>query len=335
MKKQNKKYKAVVIGCGKIGIGAGIRSEEIKSITHAGVYQNHPRIILKGLIDINPKKLKIASQYFPKVPLFNSIEEMFKSIKPDIISVATQPDLHLKHVKIATYHKTKAIFCEKPITESLKEAREMIRICKKNKSLLFIGHQRRFDSLLRKWRDKLKKGLIGDVFQGNCYYYNGLFNGGTHNVDLLRFFLGEVNWVKAIVNEKTSWSKKDKNVDALIVFKNDTRIFFQSLTKNYGFIDFYFYGTKGRLAIKNFGLEVEHRRLIKNKYYKGFYQLSNERKIEGRPRSLMKGVIDHLVACLDNCDKPIGTGEDGLAALKIIFALKKSAENNGKLIRIQ
>jgi len=333
--KKNKKYKAALIGCGKIGIEVGRYRKEVQPATHAGAFQIHPQIELVGFVDIDQKRLKIAAKNFPGVPLFSSAEAMLKKQKPDIISIATQPDSHPKLVKLAAQYKTKAILCEKPIALSLKEAKEMIRICKENNSLLFINHSRHFDYLLRKWRDKIKKGLIGHIYQGNFYYYNGLFNNGTHNIDLLRFFLGDVDWVRAITNERTSWNKKDKNVDAQVAFKSGAMVFLQSLPKNYGFLDLYFYGTKGRFAIKNLGYQVEYRKLIKNKYYKGYYQLSDLVTKEGKLRSYMKAVINHLVACLDKRERPISTGKDGLAALRVLFALRESAKNNGKVIKIK
>lgn len=330
----NKKYKATVIGCGWIGAGKKDYSKVIQPATHAGAYKSHPKIELAGLVDINPKKLNIARKHFPGIPSFNSAKEMFKKIKPDIVSIATPTNSHSQLVQLAAQFKTKAIVCEKPISDSLKEAKKMIKACQNNKSLLFINHQRRFDPLIRKWRDKIKKGLIGDILQGTCYYYNGLFNNGTHIIDLLRFFWGEINWVRAVTNLETSSLKEDKNVDALIGLGNNARVTMQSLSKNYGFANFYFYGTKGRVALKNLGYEIEYRKLMKNKYYKNRYQLSKPIKQIDKMRSFMRPMANNVVNCLERKEQPISKGKDGLAALKILLALRKSAKNNGILIKL-
>lgn len=331
---KNKIYKAVVIGCGRIGAEKGNYKKDVQPGTHAGAYDINPRIELAGLTDIDKKRLRVAEKYFPGVPLFDSAQDMFKKIRPDIVSIATNPDSHALLVKLAAMYKTPAIVCEKPIAETIKQAKEMIRVCKKNKCLLFINHLRRFDPLLWKWRIKIKKNLIGDIIQGNCYYYNGLFNNGTHSIDLLRFFLGKIDWVKAVTNIKTSWDKRDKNVDALISFKNGAQIVMQSLPQNYGFFNFYFYGTKGYFALKNLGYEIEYRKLIKNRYFRGYYQLSDKAEQEGGIRSFMKAMASHVVFCLDNQKKPLSTGEDGLAVLNVLFALRKSAEKDGKIIKL-
>ena len=329
-----KKYKAAVIGCGKMGAEEWNFSKELYPETHAASYKNHPRTDLSALVDIDQKKLENAGKYFPEVALFNSAKEMLEKIKPDIVSIAATSDSHASLVELAAEYKVPAILCEKPIAESIKQAEKMIEICKKNNSLLFINHQRRFDPLLQKWQVKIKNGLIGKVIQANCYYYNGLLNSGTHVIDLLRFFLGDIDWVKGFVNTKTSWKKNDDNIDALIKFKAGTVATLQTLPKNYGLSDFHFYGEKGYFAIKNLGYEIEYRKLIESKYCKGFYQLSENIKKEGGARSLMSSVVGHIVFCLDGRTKPASRGEDGLAALKIIFALRQSAKKQGKTIKL-
>jgi len=331
---KNKKYKAAVIGCGRVGAEEWNYSKELQPETHAACYKNNPNVELAGLVDINYKKLENAGKYFPNVALFNSAEEMFEKIKPNIVSISTDSDSHASLVKLAAKYKTSAILCEKPIAQSIKQAEEMIKICKKNKSLLFINHQRRFDPLLQQWQAKIKNGLIGKIVQVNCYYYNGLLNSGTHVIDLLRFFLGEVDWVKGFINKETSWKKDDDNIDALIKFKNGTLATLQTLPKNYGLSDYHFYGQKGYFAIKNLGYEIEYKKSIENKYCKGFYQLSDNAEKQGKPRSLVSSVIKHIISCLDQTTKPVGSGEDGLAALKVIFALRESAKKQGKIIKL-
>ncbi len=334
-KNNQKKYSLVVIGSGKIAVEVENYSKLTQPATHAGAFQNHPKIDLKGFVDIDKKRLYRTQKYFPGTTLFLSAEKMFQTIKPDVVSVATYPDSHLELIRLAAKYKVKGIVCEKPITETIKDAEEIIRICKKNKIILLVNHMRRFDPLIREWHEKVKAGLIGEIIQGTCYYYNGLLNNGTHSIDLLRFFIGEVDWVMGISNKKTSISKKDGNIDGMIGFKNGARVMVQSLPKNYGFLNFYFYGTKGRFLIKNAGYTIQLCNLVENKNYKDYFELSRPVIEEGKIRSFMAPMAEHLVRCLDGKEKPLNTGEDGLAALKVVESLRKSARNNGKIIKIK
>lgn len=333
----NKIYKAAVIGCGKIGVEAGNYQKEVQPATHAGAYKAHPRIKLAGFADIDPKRLKAAARNFPGVPLFKSADELLKEIQPDIVSISTQPDSHLELVKLAAKHNTKAIVCEKPIAKTLEEAKEIIKECKKSGSLLFVNHTRRFGPLFRKVRKEIQEGKFGRIYQITYYYYNGIFNNGTHLIDLLRFFFGEIDWVIAVENKKTinHKLKDDINVDGLVHFKNGAVAALQSLPPNYGFSEIYILGEKGGIFFKDLGYRVEERKLVKNKYFKGYYQLSFQIKTYGKVRGYMISMADHVVKCLDSKEKPVSTGKDGLAALKILFAIKKSAENSGRRITIK
>jgi predicted dehydrogenase len=312
-----KKYKAVVIGCGRIGAAEWRYPKNIKHSTHAAAFRYHPKIKLSGLCDIDPKKLKFAERFFPGVPLYLSAKKMLKEVKPDIVSVATRPDTHFKFVKMAANFRARSIICEKPISDSLQKAESMVRIYKEKKRLLFVAHLRHFDPLIGKWQRKVKKGILGKISQANCIYHNGFFNNGTHMVDILRWFLGKAEKVIGVYNPLTSNPKKDKNIDDTIFFKSGARAVLQSVPEKNGLTEWYFYGKKGNLAIRKLGFEIN---------YNNFKT--------GKPRSLMAPMVSHIISCLEGKERPLSTGRDGLAVLEILFAIQKSANNKGKIIKI-
>ncbi|MEK7124675.1 MAG: Gfo/Idh/MocA family oxidoreductase [Patescibacteria group bacterium] len=334
-KNRNKKYTVAIIGCGKIAVEVENYSRPTQPATHAGAFHANYRTEIVGFCDINEQQLARAAKFFPGVPTYASAELMLKELKPDIVSIATQAPQHYDMVKLAVKYKAKGIVCEKPIADTLKKAKEMVDIVKKSRVKLIVNHMRRYDSLIQKWQKKIKEGLIGDVLQVSCYYYNGLLNNGTHIIDLLRFFLGEVEWVRGNLNERTSWIENDKNIDSVLRFKNGAMATLQTLPKNYGFLNFYFYGTKGRFAIKETGYKFEYKKLIESENYKGYFGLDSELFEEGGLRSLMAPMAQHIVNCLDGKEQPKDTVEDGYKALQIIFALRESAKQNGKVISIQ
>jgi len=304
-----KRYKAVVIGCGRIGAEEWSYPENIKPATHAGAYWANSKTKLVGLCDINPQRLKEAGRIFSGVPTYSSVKKMLEETRPDIVSIATHPDSHYRFVKMAANFGVRAIVCEKPISDSLKKAEMMVSICKEKGSFLFIGHLRHFDPLTRKYQGILRNGTLGEDLRVNCSYYNGFFNNGTHVVDLLRWFLGDIKRVSGCYNLKTSNPKKDKNIDAVLYFTNKSCATLSSLAEKKGRTEWVFYGKKGELSIKKLGMEIKY----------------NNLKV-GRPRSLMAAMILHITACLDGKEKPLSTGQDGLAVLKILFAVKKSAD---------
>jgi len=329
-----KKYNALVIGCGNIGATVGNYNKAVQPATHAGAFQKNPKTNLVALVDKDKKKLATAGKNFPKAKLYTDIDKALKENKIDIVSIATPSHMHYNHVLKVAKYAVPAILSEKPIAYKIKEAEEMIRICKKYNSQLFINHMRHFDPILNKWAKKVKKNLLGQIFQGNIYYYNGLFNNGTHWLDLMRLFLGDPISVIGRYNRNTSTNPKDMNVDGTIIFKNDAKISLQTLSKNYGYFCLKIFGEKGMIDITNLGFEVQYRKKINNKNFKGFFELSEDIVKEGSTRSLMISSINHVVSCLDGKTKPISTGVDGLAVLKILKALEKSAKSGGKEVKV-
>lgn len=329
-----KKYKAAVIGCGNIGAEEGNYNKAVQPGTHAGTYALIKRTKLAALVDVDAVRLEKIKKYFPGVPQYTNVKKMYKEIKPDIVSIATPIAHHYAGVMLAAKHKCKIILCEKPISDNIAKAKKMIAACKKSGSKLFVNHIRHFDPLLLKWARRIRDGYIGDVYQGNTFYYNSFYDNGTHLVDVLRMFLGEPAWVLAKYNKKTSSNPKDLNIDGMIGFKNGAIVSLQTLSKNYGFFEFRIFGEKGMVNIRNLCFEVEYRKKRNNKNYKGFFELDKRIKREGKNRSFIKSVIEYIVLFADGKKEAISTGEDGLAVLKILIAIKKSADLNGKEIKI-
>lgn len=327
-------YKAAVIGCGNIGAEEGNYNKAVQPGTHAGTYASIKRINLVALVDVDTDRLERIKKYFPGVPQYTDAEKMYKEIKPDIVSIATPIVHHYAGVMLAAKHQCPIILCEKPISDDIVKAKKMIIACKKSGSKLFVNHMRHFDPLLLKWAKRIRDGYIGDAYQGNAFYYNGFYDSGTHLVDVLRMFLGELAWVSAKYNKKTSSNPKDLNVDGMIGFKNGAIVSLQSLSKNYGFFGFRIFGEKGMVNIRNLCFEVEYRKKINNKNYKGFFELDKRIKREGENRSFIKSVIEYMMLFADGKKEAISTGEDGLAVLKILIAVKKSADLNGKEIKM-
>lgn len=330
-------YRAALIGCGRIGAGVEGYSDKIQPWTHAGAYHENERIELVALVDTDQEKRTAAKKHFPEAALFASVREMMEQAKPDIVSIATPSETHASVLMEVAQFNPKAIVCEKPIAYSNEDAENMIRACNEKNILLFINHIRRFDPLIREAMGRLKD--IGDVIQANGRYTRGIFNNGTHLIDLLRFFLGDVIEVTAIRNPLTETFtdlKDDMNVDGFLFFASGARAAIQSYDSNdYSMFDYDFYGRKGRILLTHFGFDIEVMGVKNCSAFIGHRELDiRNAEIKGGVRSFTAPMVQHVVDCLDGKDSPVGTGEDGLAALKILNALKESALQEGRRISL-
>lgn len=325
------RYRAAVAGCGRIGLLMEGDPRQPRPATHAGAFALDPRLELAALVDPSAERLARARELFPSVPTFSGCEQMLEAIRPEIVAVATPPETHGALVELCAKRGVRAIVCEKPIALEPGEAGRMIASCARAGSLLLVNHTRRFDPEIRRVRDEVRSGAIGEVLQATCYYTAGIVSTGTHAVDLLRFLLGEPSWVMAVANDRGGCPDGDQAVDGLIQFAGGTRAFLQFLdVGDYSIFDAHLFGRKGSVALTRFGFEIERTALKPRVDVSGLMELDLDgRTREGKPRSLMQSVAKHVVDCLDGLDQPVSRGEDGLAALEVVLALRESAARGG------
>lgn len=336
-----KRYTVAIIGCGWIGLGAQLDPLRLAPASHAQAAASYRRTKLIALVDADAKSRKRARQLYPNVPQFADAKEMFSTTRPDIVIIATTPEAHCALVMLAARHGVYAILCEKPIAHDVVEARAAIRACRKHRTLLFVDHIRRFDPFIRSVREHLRGGYVRDTAIGAvrtavASYDKGIYHGGTHFIDLLRFFLGEVQWVSAVRNQVFAEDPHDPHLDALLGFGTATASLQYFDSSQYSLSEMSFLGEKGRLNLKReSGLEIEIIGIRASDEYSSYRELNYERvKRIGTPRSFLAPVLPHIVDCIEGRDIPISTGIDALRALEVIRALEQSARRSGRRVRV-
>lgn len=330
------RYRAAVVGAGRMGVLSEADPKRKKPATHAGAYAANADTELCALVDPSESQLAAARQLLPDVPGFADLETMLAEAAPDIVSVATTQEHHRSIVETCAAHGVKAIVCEKPIAETIEDGRAMIAACRTSGSLLFVNHMRRFDPLTSETRDAVRGGALGEILQGNAQYVAGIFTSGTHLIDQLRYFLGDVRWVSAVFEERFAPPPGDWNVNGIVMFEGDVPVTIQALdVAAYNAFDVRLFGRRGKLLIDRLGLRVTETPLRECVDYSGFMELDTENeRSRGDSRSFWSSIVDHVLACLEGRDENRSSGEDGLAALQGVVALKKSAEAGGARVAL-
>lgn len=322
--------KAGIVGCGRIASGFDDDPKRKVVWTHAGAYKNVEGIELVALCDIDKDKLETCGKKWTVERLYTNYNEMLEKENLDIVSICTWTSTHYEVLKSAVKSKVKAIFCEKPIAANLKQADEMIKLCKDDNIILMIDYPRRFDGFHSKIKQFIDGDNIGKIKQANFYYTAGIANSGSHMFDLMNFLFGDVDWVQAHYNTKND----DPNIDGLVKFKKGFICTVQSLnSKYYRRFNLHIYGTKGAIETDGFGLEVykakpSHRWSEYNELYK------IDSPIKWVEESHMINGIKHLIDCIKNNKIPVSTGEDARESLELICAFHESAMRDGKKINL-
>ncbi|MCW8418847.1 Gfo/Idh/MocA family oxidoreductase [Fluoribacter dumoffii] len=123
------------IRCAVIGVGYLGRF-------HAQKYKLLPNAELIGVCDLNQKALEGVSQELG-VPGYSDFRELFGKV--DAVSIAATTNKHFDIAK-AFLEQGIHVLIEKPITETITQAEELIQLARENQVKLQVGHLERFNS---------------------------------------------------------------------------------------------------------------------------------------------------------------------------------------------
>ncbi len=332
---QAAKYRAAIVGCGRIASDFDddpMMKKNYGTSTHAGAYADNPHIELVAAADISQEKLEKFGKRWGVSKLYTDYKELLAKENIDILSICTWNTTHLEILEEAAKRKIKAVFCEKPISNTLANADKMVQIAKDRHIPVFINHRRRWDDLYIKIQAFIAQGGLGQIQQVSCYYNAGIANTGCHLFDALRMLFGEARTVTA--RRKDDAVQQDPDMDGYIVFENNVSVSVQSLDiKNYLVFEFDIYGSRGRLRVEYNGFQLSYWRAVESPRYAGFKELALEEPpiVLSKP-AMFKKAVENIVDCLQDQTPPACSGEDGVKALEIISAFHMSASAGSKVI---
>jgi hypothetical protein len=115
-----------------------------------------------ALCDVDARSLNKKGEKFPEAKKYvdfrKMLEEMDKSI--DAVTISTPDHLH-GMAAMAAMKLGKHIYCQKPLTQTVFEARELVRVAKEKKLATQMGNQGSAGDGLRRAVEVIQSGIIG------------------------------------------------------------------------------------------------------------------------------------------------------------------------------
>ncbi|MEM5852888.1 MAG: Gfo/Idh/MocA family oxidoreductase [Candidatus Aenigmatarchaeota archaeon] len=211
--------KAGVIGLGSMGQH------------HARHYFNFRDVNLVAVSDVDDNKAEIAKKYNCK--FFNDYKEMLEKENLDIVSIAVPTSLH-KKVAIDVLNKGIHVLIEKPISYDLRSAKEILKVAKKNRVKLMVGHVERFNPVIMKLKELIEKREFGEIFsielkRLSIYHprirdCGVIIDLGIHDIDLINFLLNQkLRSIYAVAFHKFVPNPEfEDHANIILNFKNNT-----------------------------------------------------------------------------------------------------------------
>lgn len=332
--------KYCLIGCGRI------------SPNHiAAAKANNLEFV--GMCDLDTNMMWDKSVKFDlkNVHQYQDYNEMLEREHPEIVAIATWSGEHAK-IAIDCLEKDANVIIEKPIALSIEDAKLIINKAEEKHLKVCVNHQNRFNKSILKIRDAVDKNRFGRLFYGTAHvrwcrdfdYYNraewrgtweqdggALMNQCIHNIDLLRWMLGdEVTEVMAMTDKLNhSYIDCEDLGLAIVKFSNGaygviegtTNIYPKNLEET-----LYIFGEKG--TVKAGGTSVN-----RIEEWRFSDELDNADEVmkeygENPPNVYGYGhtpLYADMIDAIQNDRLPLVNGEAGLRALELVLAIYKSA----------
>ena len=253
------KVKWGVIGSGGIA--------QRRTIPEGIIPAEHAELV--AVYDINSEVNANVARKF-NVKAAQSIRELLDS-DLDVVYIASPINLHLEQAGLCAKAK-KHVFCEKPLGLNVEEAQKMINICQDANVLLGTGLMMRFQKQHLAALELIQKGDLGIPVYGraqlSCWYPpidgswrqnpaigggGSLMDMGSHCIDLLEMFFGEVKSVSCFIRNTIHGYKSEDSAIVSLVFENGalaTVDAFFCIPDNSSKNSLELYGSKGSIIAK-------------------------------------------------------------------------------------
>lgn len=272
----------------------------------------------------------------------------------DAVIVCTPPHVHAE-ISIAAMRAGKHVLCEKPLTKTVAEAEEMVKVAKETGRVLKCGFNHRHHPAIWEAKKIVDKGGIGKPLFGRCRYgicgrpgyekewradpkqaAGGQFiEQGTHAIDLFRWFMGDI--VEAACMTGVQYFKEQKLDDnGMAIFRTASggmASLHASLTQWKNLFHFEVFGEDGYVVVEGLGTSYGNERLSTGK--RDFDGPFRDDVTEFRGGDISwKEEWKEFVGAVEGNREPMGNGHDGLAAMRVALAAYE-AEKTGRIVSIR
>lgn len=344
------KHAVVIVGYG--GMGS----------YHAKLIKDNQSIEVTGTYDLLEERRKVSIQ--DGYPAYESYEEVLGDPEVDVVLIATPNDVH-KDLAIQAFKAGKHVICEKPVTLSVGDFKEMLSAADEAGRVLMVHQNRRWDEDFLIIKQMYNEKTIGELFriESRVHGANGIpgdwrhleeFGGGM----LLDWGVHLLDQIIFMVDSKiTSLSSRlsyilgdgvDDGFEAVLQFENGVSAVIEVGTTNFITLPrWYVKGTEGTGIIEDWSLNgrvvTRNQDAVKVEpvpiqagvgLTKTMAPPSEEATITGALPDAFRqssSFFDNFAAVIEGKAEPIVKNEEVLRVLNIIEAVFESGRTGDTL----
>ena len=320
------------------------------------------KIQLVTCFDVNSQKQQAFCKKFNCQPE-TSYEDVLKRDDIDAVHLISPNAVHAEQAILAARHG-KHVFVEKPIANTLADAKKMIAACQKAEVVLMVGHHLRRLTGFRKLKAMIANGALGEPIQVEANFSQNLgfaltpesfrWRGddsgcpagalmtlGIHHTDLLNYLLGPIETVFAYFNKLYIEAPVEDVTAAIFQFRSGILGYLGSNYASPKACWVHVYGTEANLLCT-----VTLQQLPFEEYLLRWQMIDQDTRLQifkkdrtgGEDIALKTGnpileEIDEFADCIQTGNTPETDGQGALQALALVRAAIDSARS-GKQVKI-
>lgn len=324
--------KAAVVGVGAMGAN------------HARLYNQVGGVELCAVADNNKKLSKDIAKRQGCIG-YGSHLELLKAERPDIVTVAVPTQSHAR-VCMDCLESGAATLVEKPISDTVENAKKMIETSKMSGIPLMVGHIERFNPAVVELRKRLKKKSLGRIFCMNATRVGPfpqrirdvgvVIDLAVHDIDIMRYICSsDVTRVFAETEKNIHTSCEDV-LSGILKFASGAvgNLDINWLTPE-KIRELKVVGEKGMFTVKYITQELFFYENVKANM--GGYEYPNIlmgvsegdiTQIRIKKQEPLRLELESFIGSVRKGERPKVSGKDGLKALEIALAINMSAQKN-------
>jgi UDP-2-acetamido-3-amino-2,3-dideoxy-glucuronate N-acetyltransferase len=280
--------------------------------------------------------LNIFKKKYPEINLESNIKYILDSKEITAVAIATPAITHYSLVKQALL-AGKDVFVEKPLSLKVKEGEELVKIAKKAKRILMVGHILQYHPAVTKLKDIIVAGGLGDI----QYIYSNRLNIGklrTEENILWSFAPHDISTIMMLLDQQPThvYSFGEDYITKGIYDTTMTTLEFKNNIKGHVFVSWIHPYKEQKLVVvgsKAMAVfdDISKEKLViyqhKIEYIDGKIPVAKkaEHKVvpvgDGEPLSLE---LQHFIECIKKRKNPKTDGNEGLRVLKVLKAAELS-----------
>jgi predicted dehydrogenase len=330
------------VGYAVVGLGS------ISQVAVLPAFAHSKKAKLIAVVSGDKNKARKLAEQFKAGSAFSYGELSVCLSNPEVeaVYIATPPGEHEKYT-VAAAKVGKHVLCEKPLAATVKQARNMVDACRRNKVEFMTAYRKYFEPSSVTLRNMISKGELGriDVIhtlftelrpfgdQSPSWLFSRKLCGGGPLTDLGVYCVNTCRWLvdedPIAASGAVSWvrdRRRYKEVEEGITFRLEFRsglILQGTAAYSAAFSSFvHVHGEKGWAELAPAFAFEEERRLsgkIAGKWFAKTFKPIDEFALE----------LDYFSRCIREGRRPEPDGEQGLRDIVIIDAIYQAAKKGG------